>query len=115
LQRFDAGTFEISVIVSRRFAKVYAGKQDKNIGLNKGHTNVQSLKNNRYAQGNQREKDERDHLSRKHVCKETDGQRQDPRQMTEYLDRKHKRGQPPDRPYEVLEISGAVFSVDYFR
>ena len=70
LQRFDAGTFEISVIVSRRFAKVYAGKQDKNVGLNKSHTNVQSLKNNRYAQGNQREKDERDHLSRKHVCEE---------------------------------------------
>src|ERR1700693_4086425 len=98
------------MFVSRSFAQINASQDHKNISLDQGNSNMKPFKNNRDADGHQGKENQGDHLAGKHVCEETNCERQQSRSVAENFDGQHQRRKPPYRPHEMLEVSKPVCS-----
>src|SRR5215475_7436496 len=98
------------MLMGRRFAQIHGSKQHENVCLNERDADVQTFKNKWNTDWDQREKNKRDHLTRKHIGKQTDGQRHHTRKVTAHLNEEHQRRQPPDGPHKVLKVSQTVLT-----
>src|ERR1700723_301276 len=98
------------MFVSGSFAQINASQDHKNISLDQGNSNMKPFKNNRDADGHQGKENQCDHLAGKHVCEETNCERQQSRSVAENFDGQHQRREPPYRPHEMLEVPKPVGS-----
>src|SRR5690242_5309557 len=99
----------------RHFADVQLRQQYKNESLNQSHEHAQRHQQNRRGPGpRRRESGERfQHLLvRKQVAEQTDAERERTNQVTDQLDRKDQRRDPPDGTSEMFEMTEETVLID---
>src|SRR5271167_426888 len=96
------------MFMRHRFSNVNRRQQHKDVRLNKRNEDVQPQKHHRNRNWKQREKDQSHHVARKHIGEQTYGERQDSRQMAEYLNRKQQWSYERFGTQKVLHVPKAV-------
>src|SRR6187402_2500794 len=69
---------------------------------------MQAEEDQRNTDRHQREEGQREQIARKHICPETDGEREDAGEVRDDLDQEHQGREPPDRTEELLDVPATV-------
>src|SRR6185437_14513529 len=79
-----------SVSFTRSPRQIYGREQDEYVGLDECNSDMQSDKDDRYRDRDERNENQNDHVTRKHVSVQTNRERQYSGEMADDLQRKHQ-------------------------
>src|SRR5690554_2380884 len=104
------------LVVRDGASDVHHAEETEDERLDEGHEETEAHGQHRHDQRDQAREEPEDLVVAVHVAEETNGQRQGPGEVADHLDHEHERGEPPDRPEEVLHVARAVrLDADHVR
>src|SRR6185369_1991899 len=96
------------VRVLQRTLDVDHGQQHEDEGLDERYQDAHQHHRQRHQERGQTEEDDQHQLVAVHVAEQTQGEGDDPAEVTDHLDEEHHGSKPGDGAQEVLDVAGAV-------